>query len=71
MTVKRYLGRSDYAELVGLIEEHIALDKHLNRGVYDINNWYEDIITILKARRFFDEVKLRKILDAYTEYGTM
>ena len=71
MAVKRYLGRFDYAELVGLIEEHIALDKHLNRGVYDINCWYEDIITILKARRFFDEVKLRKILDAYTEHGTM
>lgn len=71
MAVKRYLGRFDYAELVGLIEEHIALDKHLNRGVYDIHCWYENIITILKARRFFDEVKLRKILDAYTEHGTM
>jgi hypothetical protein len=71
MAVKRYLGRFDYDKLVGLIEEHIALDKRLNRGVYDINNWYEDIITILKARRFFDGVKLRKILDAYTEQGTM
>ena len=71
MAVKRYLGRFDYDKLVELIEEHIALDKHLNRGVYDINLWYENIITILKARRFFDEVKLRKILDAYTEHGTM
>lgn len=71
MAVKRYLGRFDYDKLVELIEEHITLDKHLNRGVYDINLWYENIITILKARRFFDEVKLRKILDAYTEHGTM
>jgi hypothetical protein len=71
MAVKRYLGRFDYDKLVGLIEEHIALDKRLNRGVYDIDNWYKDIITILKARRFFNEVKLRKILDAYTEHGTM
>ena len=71
MAVKRYLGRFDYDKLVELIEEHITLDKHLNRGVYDINHWYDDIITILKARRFFDEVKLRKILDAYTEHGTM
>ena len=71
MAVKRYLGRFGYDKLVELIEEHITLDKHLNRGVYDINLWYEDIITILKARRFFDEVKLRKILDAYTEHGTM
>ena len=71
MAVKRYLGRFDYDKLVELIEEHITLDKHLNRGVYDINLWYENIITILKAKRFFDEVKLRKILDAYTEHGTM
>jgi hypothetical protein len=71
MAVKRYLGRFDYTGLVGLIEEHIALDKRLNNGVYDINNWYKNIITILKARRFFDEVKLRKILDAYTDHGTM
>jgi hypothetical protein len=71
MAVKRYLGRFDYDKLVGLIEEHIALEKRLNRGVYDINNWYEDIITILRARHFFDGVKLRKILDAYTEHGTM
>lgn len=71
MAVRRYLGRYDYAGLINLIEEHLAVEKVLDKHYYDIRMRYDCIISILNERRFFNETQLRRVIDAYTEHGTM
>lgn len=57
MAVKRYLCRFDYDKLVGLIEEHIALYKRLNRS-FSINIYME----MARLLAFFSSSREKRVV---------
>lgn len=63
MLVQQYLRKYDRAELLKLMQQTEAHD--IYTGLFDHTS------TIVKCEEFFSDIHLRKLIDAFSELGTM